>query len=266
MAHAQPDDARIGSGAHSLGAHRQAVRLKSRQAARASPDKGRATQERAQPLPTGRSPCRAGSPLGCGVRPIAGLSSRRRARRRRRRQARAARQRGGRSHSPPGEVRVGPGAYLYMVRPSAGLRGRRRDRRRGRRRHARSKSRQAARASPGKGAQAAKQAQSDAGGQKQSLPAGRSSGRAGSHPLVRGPAPAPVCAAEGARLQRRRQVRSERRTESRWGSHAGEGAASPNQAKPRSGREVSRVESCPEPACALECVPRAERRWRVPCL
>ena len=143
---------------------------------------------------------------------------------------------------------------------------------------ARTKARQVARASPAcavkvapgcegvarQGSTGGEASAERRGGEKQSLPAGRSSGRAGSPPLVRGPAPAPVCAAEGARLQRRRQVRSERRTEGP--SHAGEGAASPNQAKPRSGREVSRVESCPEPACALECVPKAERRWRVPCL
>ena len=236
--------------------------MKSRQAARASPDKGRATRERAQPLPTGRSPCRAGSPLGCGVRPIAGLSSRRRARRRRPGKGSSAKGR-----AKPLTARRSPSraGSLLVYGPTQ-------------RWPARTKARQAARASPacavkvapgGEGVARQGSAGGEASaerrrGEKQSLPAGRSSGRAGSPPLVRGPAPAPVCAAEGARLQRRRQVRSERRTEGP--SHAGEGAAAPNQAKPRSAREVSRVESCPEPACALECVPKAERRWRVPCL
>ena len=105
----------------------QPAQPKARQTAWALQGRGRAMQERAQPLPIGRSPDRAGSLLGWGPAQIQ-PSWPKAARRQGRRMVEAERLRRGRSLSPPGEARVGPGAHSGGALPRFSLRGRRRGR------------------------------------------------------------------------------------------------------------------------------------------
>ena len=110
-------EARVGPEVHScvLGpAQIQPARSKARQAARASLGKGRATQGRALPLPAGRIPGLAGSPLegAPGGKGVAG--------------PRPSKEGEGATPPPPGKARVGPGAHSRGVLPRFSLRGGRR--------------------------------------------------------------------------------------------------------------------------------------------